>query len=178
MRGLIGRHVRDALIAACRALMPDVEVSDGYSLLNDDRDTLYVGVADPWSKGPARASSSDLEWATASRPGGRNQDGTITLLAMAIRGDPDIKAARDRAYEIVETVDELARQGWGRRPDDGGLVVILPTAMVPGGEVPAVDAKVDGLLSLAITHEDLDELQPETGVEVGVTFILSYRARI
>ena len=50
--------------------------------------------------------------------------------------------------------------------------------MVPGGEVPAVDAKVDGLLALAITHEDLDELQPETGVEVGVTFVLSYRARI
>jgi len=166
----------DALVDALEVLLPDVAVSDCYSLVNDPRDALFVGIADPGSA-TARAAASSIEWAGETRSGGRTQRGTVTLHALAERGDDDIRAARARAYELVGVVDELARQGWART-SSGGLVVLLQTAMVPAGEAPALDVRVPGVLSLALTSTNLDQAQPSTGAEAAVTFDLGYTARI
>jgi len=167
----------DALVDALEVLLPDVAVSDCYSLVNDPRDALFVGIADPGSATPARAASSSIEWAGETRSGGRDQRGTITLHALAERGDDDIRAARARAYELVGVVDELARQGWART-SSGGLVVLLQTALIPAGETPLLDVHVPGVLNLNITATHLDQAQPGTGAEAAVTFDLGYRARI
>jgi len=167
----------DALVDALEVLLPDVAVSDCYSLVNDPRDALFVGIADPGSASPARAASSSIEWAGETRSGGRDQRGTITLHALAERGDDDIRAARARAYELVGVVDELARQGWART-SSGGLVVLLQTALIPAGETPLLDVHVPGVLNLNITATHLDQAQPGTGAEAAVTFDLGYRARI
>lgn len=177
MRSFVERALIDALVAACGAILPDIAVSDCYSLLNDPRDALFVGISDPGSATPARAASSTIEWAGDTRSGGRDQRGTITLHALAERGDNDIKAARDSAYAIVDAVDTLARQGWARTPD-GDLVVLLQTAMIPAGETPVLDVRVPGVLNLNITATHLDQAQPGTGAEAAVTFDLGYRARI
>ena len=177
MRAFVEPALIDALVSACGVLLPDIAVSDCYSLLNDPRDSLFVGIADPGSATPARAASSSIEWAGETRSGGRDQRGTITLHALAERGDDNIKAARDSAFAIVGVVDELARQGWARTPT-GGLVILLQTALIPAGETPLLDVHVPGVLNLNITATHLDQAQPGTGAEAAVTFDLGYRARI
>ncbi len=177
MRASIAPALIDALVTACTAILPDVVVSDCYVDVNKPGDlTLLIGVPDMRSTAPARSASSTLEWATATRSGGRDQTGTITLLAIASRGDDQIKPARDAAYAVVAAVDELARTGYARTPD-GGLVVLLGTALVPA-ETPAVDARVPGLLSAGVASEDLDQAMDASGCEAAVTFTVGYKARI
>lgn len=85
------------------ALGPDVAVSDGIYLGGDETDQLLqVGVEDPDSvNGRTTSASSRIEWRGLGALA-RDEILQIRCLASAKSGDADPRAARNKAFHIVE----------------------------------------------------------------------------
>lgn len=99
--------VLDALVALLTPGLAPVPVWDGPVPTGDFADALYLGYdADPL--GERQAASSTTKWAGV---GAKKRDETIVITGavVAISGDGIAKDARDRAYAVLATAEQLLR---------------------------------------------------------------------
>ena len=96
--------VVDAILAAVRAVAPvDVGVYDGPYVTGDTRAGIHIGYdADP--EGDGVAGSSDQAWAGLGARA-RDENLTVTGAIHLVQGDADVKAARDRGYQLLGLVE-------------------------------------------------------------------------
>lgn len=92
-------EVIDALVALGREQLPDVQVVDGQPVTSA-LDIVCIGFTGEPGE-PAVESIRGHEQ-LATEPDLESY--AITCLASSLRGDTDAKAARDRAYEMVNTI--------------------------------------------------------------------------
>lgn len=131
----------------------EVNVFDGYGITDDPGDYLMVGVEDPDSD---RATSAEArqEWAGLGARA-RDEEGTVTCIAMSWNGDADLSAARAAAKATTVAVENHLRS-------DPNL----------GGTVP-------GLLWTGYgTRTQLIQLQATDGACVICVFDVAFKARI
>lgn len=142
----------DALVSQLGAVL-SVNVFDGYGITDDPGDYLMVGVDDPDSD---RATSSEgrQDWAGLGAKA-RNEEGTVTCIAMSWNGDSDLKAARAAAKATTAAVENHLRS-------DPNL----------GGTVPGLQWTGYG------TRTELIQLQAEDGAYVMCVFDVAFTARI
>ena len=144
--------VIDALVSAATSALPDVSVSDGYSLADEYGDYLYVGVDDPDSVNPAQSADTQHAWAHANYTT-HDQEGTITCAAHSWNGDADPKTARDAAYAIASTVAQILRD-------------------TPSLGIPTL------LWARFGARESLSQGQGPGGASALVVFTIAFRARL
>lgn len=138
----------DALITLARANLTGVEVFDGpptgtTGLENLKR--LFVG--DSGEGGPA----VDGEYQVLTFGGERREVFTVSCVAESLRGDADMKAARDEAFTIHGDLDGLLRVD----PTVGGAVFV---ARIVGRETVRAMQPSDGALC-AVTFQVACESQ-------------------
>lgn len=97
----------DALLAASRAALPQVNVEDCWPVELTSGDWLLWGVADPES-GRVAGVTSTQEYPHASRQV-RNEAGEINGVIFCSYGDDDAKGVRDAAFGILAAVEDLLR---------------------------------------------------------------------
>ncbi|MFD5251331.1 hypothetical protein ACFWM5_00610 [Streptomyces bobili] len=106
-------EVIDALVALGRTdpALEGVSIADGPEVTDDAAlDWLIVGFdADP--NGDFEAAQTIGGWSDLGT--GREEEFQVTVAVVANRGDTDIKAARDRAYEIAARVEAWLRRDPG-----------------------------------------------------------------
>lgn len=141
----------DALVAATKAALPAVNVTDGISVNDDPGDFLMIGVSDD-GPNPSTAVSSKQAWANANHTA-RDEEGDITCMSVSWNGDASMKAARDNAYTMKAAVENLCRAN-----PSLGLAAVLWTSL---GTNETLDQNIDDISALAI-----------------LTFTVFYRARI
>lgn len=97
----------DAMRAAFAAALPSsTNVVDGPDPDSDDGDdVLYVGMADP-RQSENTAAHFGQTWPSATAQT-RDEDGSIACAAVAWDGSGNVKAARDRAFATVATVQQV-----------------------------------------------------------------------
>jgi hypothetical protein len=143
----------DALHQRFTNVLTDINVLDGYGLTDDPGDYLMVGVEDPDSD---RATSAEgrQEWAGLGARA-RDEQGTVTCIAMSWNGDADLKAARAAAKATTAAVEDNLRA-------DPNL----------GGTVPGLMWTGYG------TRTELIQLQATDGACVMCVFDIAFKARI
>lgn len=130
-----------------------VNVFDGYGQTDDPGDYLMIGVEDPDSD---RATSVEGEqsWAGLGA-NARNEEGTVTCVAMSWNGDADLSAARAAAKATTAAVENHLRAD------------------------PNLGASVPGLLWTGYgTRTQLIQLQATDGACVMCVFDIQFKARI
>jgi len=112
--------VLDAIVAAVRATLPQVEVWDGQPVKQTQDDVICIGfTGDP----EEAAVTATITWDQMAVDPNREAY-TITCLASSWKGeDGDAKAVRDRAYELVDGVVAALAQ-------DQSLRALVMRAMV------------------------------------------------
>lgn len=100
----------DALVTNAAAVVPaNTLVFDGLGITADPGSSyLMVGVDDVDSTDKAFAADSTQTWANANYTA-RDEEGHIVCAAVAWNGDGDQKAARDKAYAIAASVENMLR---------------------------------------------------------------------
>ena len=144
----------DALIAALRNAdgLDGVRVIDGPPGVNfTEKDRIYIGHA----PGADQATEKQQSFASAGART-RDEDGTIACYIESRRGDTDIRARRQRVFEILAVVENALR-ATNQRPD-------APTL---GGTVLWSDLTAGALLQVQ-----------ENGTLAGLSFTVHFRARI
>lgn len=132
---------------------PDVTVSDGYAMVNNPGDYLWVGIEDPYSAGPSASVRASQEWVGASRISGRDETGQITCCLESWNGEADMKLARDRVYALLAPLAMWLRSA--------------PGAIIPG------------LARASIDSTDLDQAPYEDGmVAVRLIIRIGFKGRI
>ncbi|MCX4504326.1 hypothetical protein [Streptomyces anulatus] len=99
----------DALLAKTRPIpaLADVAVTDGPEVSGSTaRDWLLIGF-DGDADGEFLAAQTVGGWSSLST--GREEQLQVTCAAIASRSDTDVRAARQRAYEIGGHLEELLR---------------------------------------------------------------------
>jgi hypothetical protein len=130
-----------------------VNVHDGYGLTDDPGDYLMVGVEDPDGD---RATSAEgrQDWAGLGARA-RDEEGTITCVAMSWNGDASLSDARADAKAITAAVEDHLRAD----PNLGGIV--------------------PGLLWIGYgTRTQLIQIQATDGACVMCVFDVAFKARI
>jgi len=118
----------DALVSQSTALavaggaLDGVTVVDGYGVSENPGSYLFIGVADPDDADAATSATSQQAWAN-STGAARDEQGTITCVALAWNGDGDPSKARADAYAVVAAVQDLTRPAG--RPGDLGVAEAL-----------------------------------------------------
>ena len=95
--------VVDAIITAVTAAAGAVKVYDGPYVTGDTTEAIHIGYdADP--DGSGEAVASDQAWAGL---GARARDETLLVTngIHVYQGDANVKAARDRAYQLLAIVE-------------------------------------------------------------------------
>lgn len=99
----------DALVSQATAALPSVQVFDGYGITDDPGDFLMIGVDDPDSPNSANSANAQQRAATAGTSRSRDEEGTVTCVALSWNGNANQKAARDGAFAIVAAVENFIR---------------------------------------------------------------------
>lgn len=144
--------VVDAILAAVNTAAPDtVGVYDGPFVTGDTLDSIHIGYdADPDGEGEAGTSAQDWNGLGAKA---RNETLTVSCAVHLLRGDPNVKAARDRAYELLALVENA----------------IHPAPSL--GLTPPCQAGVTSHRLLYLHGEDI-------GFEVLLTFAITIQTRL
>lgn len=147
--------VIDALVERATAALPDALVVDGWAVTDSPAPLLLsIGLADTDEAQTGTLSASSQTMAVAGTDRARDQEGTVTCLALAWNGDGDQKVARDAAYGLVAAVEDLLR-------DDPTLGVAAPGRSV-----------------CQLADEALTQRQHADGVDALVIFTVHFRVRI
>ncbi|MEV4974447.1 hypothetical protein [Streptomyces scopuliridis] len=99
----------DALVDRCRAdeVLADVMVTDGPEVGGATADDWLLIGFDGNPEGDFEAAQTVGGWASLST--GREEQLQIPVGVVATRGDTDVRAARDRVYQIGARLEELLR---------------------------------------------------------------------
>lgn len=102
--------VLDYLVGAVRFALPDVEVVDGQPVRDVERDVVLIG----FTGNPGEAAVTDTRTREQMSASPDRERYEVTCLASSWPGgdtdDQSVKAARDRAYELVDAVNaEIVR---------------------------------------------------------------------
>lgn len=143
----------DTLVSRFTTALSDTNVFDGYGITDDPDDYLMVGVEDPDSDRATSAEGKQVWAGLGARS--RDEEGTVTCIAMSWNGDADLSAARAACKAITVAVEDHLRA-------DPNL----------GGDVP-------GLLWTGYgTRTELIQLQATDGACVMCVFDIAFKARI
>jgi hypothetical protein len=107
----------DAIVATSITGLPDLHITDGWSVSDLPGDYLMIGVEDPDVDGYAETATSTQEWANANYTA-RNESGDINCVALSWNGDADAKAARDAVYANIAALETELRQNPPQGLDD------------------------------------------------------------
>ncbi|MEV8636517.1 hypothetical protein AB0395_33205 [Streptosporangium sp. NPDC051023] len=114
--------VLDALVAAARQVLPNVQVLDGQPVTSTEPDVIAVGFTGIPGEAAVQATEERAQMGIA--PDRERYD--ITCLASALRGETDAQAVRLRAFELLEAIRSELR----RDPTLGGLVMSARLAVL------------------------------------------------
>lgn len=142
----------DALNSRFREVLP-VNVLDGAGLTDDPGDYLMVGVEDPDSDRDTAAEARQ-SWAGLGARS-RDEEGTVTCVAVSWNGDADLVAARAACKATVVAVEDHLR------------------------EDPNLEGAVPGLLWTGFgERSSFNQFVGTEGAAVMCAFDIAFRARI
>lgn len=148
--------VMAALLATAESgVQADVDVFLGFDLSNLDSDTsLTIGSSDVLSQSDVVASTSVQAPATLSPQRTRDQDGSVSCVAWAQRGDTDLMATLQAAYTQMAVIETALRAD------------------------PTLGVGQPGRAVLQLGDESLTWSQVESGSEVLIVFTVQFKVRI
>lgn len=124
-RSSISWEIIDALVAQWTTALDGIQVVDGYGDPNEPGKFLMVGVEDFLADGPARAVTTDQDWAWATTTV-RREEGNVNCLAWARIGDTTAEApqvVRARVRDICDRAADYLRNNYTLQGLDGLLHV-------------------------------------------------------
>jgi hypothetical protein len=143
----------DRLVDVFKEAVTDATVYDGYGNINDPGDFVMVGVDDP-DGDRAQASDATQTWAGLGAHT-RDEEGTITCVALAWTGNPELKPVRAKVKAMTGAIEQALKA-------DPSL----------GGTVP-------GLLWTGYGQRtQMVQLQTDDGASVIVFFDIAFKARL
>ena len=137
----VGWQLLEALRERFNARL-DASVSMGLPTGIESGDYVGVGVSDPEAAGrPASAFNSSMEWSTSIAPEGPfDEDGEVSLAAVASRSDDELPEAIKSVYAIFNQMLAVLRELWS---DHDLLGVVGLWDLKPAG-VELNTAQLDG----------------------------------
>lgn len=143
--------VIDAILAVVNAAASDaVGVYDGPYVTGSSVDAIHIGY-DANPDGDGEAAASDQQWAGLGAKA-RDETCAVTCAVHLLRGDLNVKAARDSAYALL--------------------------ALVEGAIHPAPAMGLAPPIQAGITSHRLVYVPSDAGLEVWLPFVITVRTRV
>lgn len=160
IRGSVISDLIDALLPACVAGLPDVNVSDSFPEVLNSGDYLAIGVDDWDLDKPADSGNSTMDWANSTSGHETDETGSITCVCWSQAGGTgQAPAVRRRVFAIMAAVKTL-------------LIAALEAAPTDALGVPGLwDVKVGGA-------DGFNQASNANGASAVLRFSIPFRARI